>query len=155
MQDANLTQHPEARQCGLIYICSSRGKIDPVSSQRQTSGSEPQSSRFVLTSLLKCVMELRLRAASIRFPPCVRDSPRGEYRRDSSFHNSFEFRRPATLLPGDRHAQVKSVEVPCEATLVSGRVSYEERRANGAHPFKCGVGHIVAFPLKVSFEAVN
>jgi hypothetical protein len=32
---------------------------------------------------IEIVMELRSRAASICFPPSVRDSPRDEYRRDS------------------------------------------------------------------------
>jgi hypothetical protein len=34
---------------------------------------------------IEIVMELRSRAASICFPPSVRDSPRDEYRRDSPF----------------------------------------------------------------------
>ena len=59
-----------------------------------SAGNFPSQSLPVCLNLsVAGVMELRSCAASICFPPCVRDSPRDECRRVSPFHNPFEFRR--------------------------------------------------------------
>jgi hypothetical protein len=77
----------------LYLIAHRRGKCCRHLVQHQPGTFRARVFRVCHNLSVAGVMELRSRAASICFPPCVRDSPRDECRRVSQLRNPFEFRR--------------------------------------------------------------